>query len=59
MYDAVGKKLRAIYHTTLPSTELILDYCENMIYENGELKQVLVDGGISHLSMKKLFTITI
>lgn len=45
VYDAVGKKLRAIYHTTLPSTELILDYCENMIYENGELKQVLVDGG--------------
>lgn len=45
IYDAAGNKLKAIYRTTLPGTELTLEYCDNMIYENGELKQVLVDGG--------------
>lgn len=45
IYDATGNKLKAIYRTAVPSTELTLDYCDNMIYENGELKQVLVDGG--------------
>ena len=45
IYDNKGNKLKAVYQTALPSSELILDYCDNMIYENGELKQVLVDGG--------------
>ena len=40
-YDAKGNKLRVVY--TNPSS--IIDYCGNMIYEGGALKQILVDGG--------------
>ena len=40
-YDATGRKLRVAY--TNPSS--MIDYCGNMIYEAGTLKQVLVDGG--------------
>lgn len=40
-YDAEGNKLRVVY--TNPSSTI--DYCGNMIYEGGALKQILVDGG--------------
>ncbi len=40
-YDATGRKL----HVTYGSPSSTLDYCNNMIYENGTLKQILVDGG--------------
>jgi RHS repeat-associated protein len=40
-YDAAGRKLKVIY--TNPS--LTIDYCGNMIYEGGTLKQIQVDGG--------------
>lgn len=45
VYDARGKKLHASYTTSLPSTSVSLDYCDNMIYENGVLAQILVAGG--------------
>ncbi len=45
VYDAMGVKLRASYSTTLPSTNINFDYSGNMIYENGALSQILVDGG--------------
>ena len=45
VYDAQGKKLQASYVTTMPSSSMTLDYCDNMIYENGKLTQILVDGG--------------
>lgn len=45
VYDANGKKLQASYTTSLPSTSMTLDYCDNMVYENGVLSQILVDGG--------------
>ena len=45
VYDAQGKKLQASYVTTMPSSSMTLDYCDNMIYENGKLAQILVDGG--------------
>lgn len=40
-YDATGRKLRVVYKN--PSSRI--DYCGNMIYEGGTLKQILVDGG--------------
>ena len=40
-YDAAGRKLKVVY--TNPS--LTIDYCGNMIYEGGTLKQIQVDGG--------------
>jgi len=40
-YDAAGRKLRVVY--TNPSSTT--DYCGNMVYEGGTLKQLLVDGG--------------
>ena len=45
VYDAQGQKLQASYVTTMPSSSMTLDYCDNMIYENGKLTQILVDGG--------------
>ena len=45
VYDAQGKKLQASYVTTIPNSSMTLDYCDNMIYENGKLTQILVDGG--------------
>ena len=42
IYDANGQKLRTSYKA---ATAVPTDYCGNMIYENGVLKQVLVDGG--------------
>ena len=40
-YDAAGRKLKTVY--TNPG--LTIDYCGNMIYEGGTLKQIQVDGG--------------
>jgi hypothetical protein len=47
-YDAAGRKLKTVY--TNPS--LTIDYCGNMIYEGGTLKQILVDGGYVTFSVK-------
>ena len=40
-YDAAGRKLHVAYGS--PSSTI--DYCGNMIYENGTLKQILIDDG--------------
>ena len=40
-YDASGKKLHVAYGSPNSTT----DYCGNMIYENGTLTKILVDGG--------------
>lgn len=40
-YDAAGKKLHVAYGSPNSTT----DYCGNMIYENGTLTKILVDGG--------------
>jgi RHS repeat-associated protein len=45
-YDAEGNKLRVVYTNPGSTTE----YCGNMIYEGGTLKQILVDGGYVTLS---------
>ena len=45
IYDANGKKLRTSYKASASATAVPTDYCGNMIYENGVLKQILVDGG--------------
>lgn len=44
-YSADGRKLRAVYTTAMPATTKTIDYCGNLIFENGTLKQILVDGG--------------
>ena len=45
IYDATGRKLQTSYKASASATAVPTDYCGNMIYENGVLKQVLVDGG--------------
>ena len=40
-YDAAGRKLHVAYGSPSSTT----DYCGNMIYENGALKQILIDDG--------------
>lgn len=42
VYSVAGKKLSVIHKST---TEKRTDYVGNMIYENGSLKRILVDGG--------------
>ena len=42
VYSSGGKKLSVIHKS---STEKRTDYVGNMIYENGSLKRILVDGG--------------
>ncbi|MCQ2242680.1 MAG: RHS repeat-associated core domain-containing protein [Bacteroidaceae bacterium] len=44
-YSADGRKLRAVYTTAMPATTKTIDYCGNLIFENGTLKQILVEGG--------------
>ena len=44
-YSADGRKLRVVYTTVTPATSKQVDYCGNLIFENGQLKQMLVDGG--------------
>ena len=56
VYDANGKKLQASYTTSLPRTSMTLDYCDNMVYENGVLSQILVeDGYISFANGKPVY----
>jgi RHS repeat-associated protein len=43
-YGADGRKLKVVYTTKQPSTTHVIDYCGNMIYEEGKLKRMLVDG---------------
>lgn len=43
VYSAAGAKLSTTYTNGLTTTGNV--YCGNMIYENGTLKQILVDGG--------------
>lgn len=42
VYSAGGKKLSVIHKSSI---EKRTDYVDNMIYENGSLKHILVDGG--------------
>ena len=44
-YSADGHKLRAVYTTVTPATTKQIDYCGNLIFENGQLKQMLFEGG--------------
>ena len=48
LYDAAGTK-RQTRHVTGTDT-LVTDYCDNVIYENGIAKTLLVDGGYVSLS---------
>jgi len=45
VYGSDGTKLRTVHTTPLPPTSVTTTYSKNLIYENGTLKQVLVDGG--------------
>ena len=45
IYDATGRKLRTSYKASASATAVPTDYCGNMIYEDGVLKLILVDGG--------------
>ena len=45
VYSYDGTKLQTIHKTPQPQTSNTTTYCGNMIYENGALKQMLVDGG--------------
>ncbi len=45
VYSYDGTKLQTIHKTQQPQTSATTTYCGNMIYENGALKQMLVDGG--------------
>lgn len=45
IYNGAGEKLRTSYKASASATAVPTDYCGNMIYENGVLKQILVDGG--------------
>ena len=44
-YSADGHKLRAVYTTETPATNKRIDYCGSLIFENGQLKQMLFEGG--------------
>lgn len=44
-YSADGHKLRAVYTTSMPATSKQIDYCGNLIFENGQLQQINVEGG--------------
>ncbi len=45
VYSYDGTKLQTIHKTQQPQTSNTTTYCGNLIYENGALKQMLVDGG--------------
>ena len=45
LYSAGGDKLQVKYISSIPLDTLTVDYCGNYIYENGVLRQLLVDGG--------------
>ena len=44
-YSADGRKLSAEYITSSPASTKKVDYCGNMIYENGKPKHLLFEGG--------------
>lgn len=44
-YDLNGTKRKVEYTSVSPANKHIVEYIENMIYEDGVLKQLLVDGG--------------
>lgn len=44
-YDACGVRQKAKYTTASPVSSHTIEYCGNMIYEDGILKRILVDGG--------------
>jgi len=45
VYSYDGTKLQTVHKTQQPQTSNTTTYCGNLIYENGALKQMLVDGG--------------
>ena len=45
VYSYDGTKLQVTHKSQLPPTETTTTYCDNLVYENGVLKQILVDGG--------------
>ena len=45
VYSYDGTKLQTIHKTLQPQTSNTTTYCGNLIYENGALKHLLVDGG--------------
>ena len=45
VYSYDGTKLQTVHKTLQPQTSATTTYCGNMIYENGVLKQMLIDGG--------------
>ncbi len=45
VYSYDGTKLQTVHKTLQPQTSATTTYCGNIIYENGALKQMLVDGG--------------
>ena len=45
VYSYDGTKLQTVHKTLQPQTSTTTTYCGNIIYENGALKQMLVDGG--------------
>ena len=51
LYDANGKKLRATH--IIGNDTTLTDYCDNLIYENGVAKTLLVEGGYISLSDNK------
>ena len=44
-YDLNGTKRKVEYTSVSPANKHVVEYIENMIYEDGVLKQLLVDGG--------------
>ena len=48
LYDANGKKLRITH--IIGNDTMLTDYCDNLIYENGVAKTLLVEGGYISLS---------
>ena len=48
LYDANGKKLRTTH--IIGNDTTLTDYCDNLIYENGVAKTLLVEGGYISLS---------
>ena len=45
VYSYDETKLQTVHKTQQPQTSATTTYCGNMIYENGALKRMLVDGG--------------
>ena len=45
LYDATGRKLRVSYRLYASAPAVPTDYCDNIVYENGQVRQVLFDDG--------------